>query len=100
VIRMDKCVWVDGGVTKACRVLRARLAPLGYRVVCKTSYADEILDILAKTSGCTVVSTDKRSNSFGWIYIDNKWIEHKSARDIATRIIKLIFSRSKYFLTR
>jgi len=88
---MEKCIWLDGGATKACRVLKARLVPLGYRIICKTDYADEILDIFAKASGCIVVSTDKRSNMFGWIYIDNKWIEHKSARDIATRILKLLY---------
>jgi len=86
-----RCVWLDGAATKACTVLRARLSALGYEVICKSDYADEILDVLAKTRGCIVVSTDKRAPSFGWIYIDFDWVKRKSARDIASRIIKELF---------
>jgi len=91
-MNVSRCIWLDGATTKACRVLKARLSQLGYEIICKTNYVDEILDKLAKLRGCIVVSTDKRSTSFGWIYIDIDWVRHKSARDIATRIVKLIFS--------
>jgi len=85
-----KCVWLDGGVAKACRVLKARLEPLGIRVVCRLSLPDGVIDELARREGCVVVSTDKMSPRFGWVLVDHKWVERKSARDIATRVIKLL----------
>jgi len=90
---MGVCIWLDGSVTKACRVLKARLKQFGVEVVCRTSLPDELIDELARTKGCIVVSTDKRGATFGWIVIDHAWIERKSSRDIASRVVKLVFGR-------
>jgi len=86
-----KCVWLDGGARKACGILKARLGPLGIKVVCRSSLPDEIIDGMARRDGCAVVTTDKEAAArFGWILLDFGWVEHKSARDIATRVLKLI----------
>lgn len=84
-----RCVWVDGALTKACRVLWARLGRLGWRVLCRKDLPDPTIAELASKMGCVVVSTDRfSSRRYGWVYIPHWYAERKSARDLATHIVK------------
>lgn len=84
------CIWLDGGLTKACRVLRARLGPLGWRVVCRTGLPDHAIAELARRMGCVVASTDRLAARLGWVYVPMGYASRKSARDLATHIVKLV----------
>ena len=89
--RRIKGIILDAGATKAARVLRARLSPLGYEV--RTSppgLPDEVLDGY-RARGYVIVSTDKDSLRLGWIYIPLEYAKRKSARDLASHITKLVF---------
>ena len=88
-----KGVILDGGVAKAYRVLRARLGPLGYDVrVSPPGLPDEVLDGY-RARGYVIVSTDKDALRLGWIYVPMSYARWKSARDLASHVIKLVFQR-------
>lgn len=93
---IPRCIWLDGMLVKACRVLRARLEPLGYRIVCKSRLPDDIIAALASASGCAIVTSDKGfarkrlTRGYNTIYIDARLASRKSARDLATLIIKTV----------
>ncbi|BES80467.1 hypothetical protein [Pyrodictium abyssi] len=54
-----RCVWLDGSLLKACRVLRARLGPLGYRAICRSGLPDGAIDAMAARAGCAVATSDE-----------------------------------------
>ena len=87
-----RCIWLDAMALKACRVLRARLEPLGYGIVCRSSLPDRVIAELALRWGCVVVTSDKRFASiyarYPVIFIPE--LEKKSARDAATAIMKAV----------
>ena len=91
-----QCIWLDGAVVKACRVLRARLAPLGYRVKCGSWMHDRTIEHVARMLGCVVVSSDRAPEPTDvpprvpWIYVPPWLPGRKSARDLATHILKLV----------
>ena len=95
------CIWLDGAVRKACRVLRARLLPLGYMVKCNSSMHDRTIEHIARMLGCVIVSSDRHPepndvpSRAPWIYIPHDLVARKNARDIATHIIKLVFGKNR-----
>ncbi len=90
------CIWLDAMLVKACRVLRARLAPLGYRVVCRSGLPDDLIAEVAARLGCIVVTTDKGfarkrvTRGYRVVYVDAGKAMEKSARDLATLILKTV----------
>ena len=87
-----RCIWLDGSLLKACRVLRARLTPLGFRVVCRAGLPDPALDEMAYRMGCTVASSDghvvRALRRACWALVPQWYVERKSSRDLATHILK------------
>ena len=93
---LPRCIWLDGSTRKAWRVLRARLRPFGYRIVCKSEVPDDVIEWLSRARGCVVATSDsKAARRFGWILVPNWYIERKSARDLATYLIKLLHLNSR-----
>ncbi|RUM47273.1 MAG: hypothetical protein DSY37_03220 [Hyperthermus sp.] len=92
---MGWCLWLDGSLLKACRVLKARLEPLGYLVVCRHSLPDRAIDSMAARMGCVVASTDQhiiRAVMLTcWTILPQEHVERKSARDLATLILKQVY---------
>jgi len=76
-----ECIWLDGAVRKACRVLRRRLEPLGYTFKCRSDLPDYYIDLFAKRLGCTaVVSSDRDASSmYGWIYIPPSYVGRRNS---------------------
>ena len=91
---MAGCVWLDGSLLKACRVLKARLEPLGVRVICRSSLPDGAIDQMAAQAGCTVATSDEHivraTMQACWAKIPQSYVERKSARDLATHILKQV----------
>jgi len=89
---LARCLWLDGSLLKACRVLRARLGPLGVRVVCRSGLPDRAIDYMASRAGCAVATTDQHVLAVAmqacWAKIPQGYAERKSARDLATHILK------------
>ena len=87
-----RCIWLDGSLLKACRVLRARLGPLGIRVICRHSLPDRAIDYMASRMGCAVATTDQHilraAMEACWAKTPQEYVERKSARDLATHILK------------
>ncbi len=96
---MGGCLWLDGAARKACRVLRARLRPLGYTVLCASWSSDRAMIHAARMWGCMIVSSDKHPGPTDlprpreWIYIPPDLVGRKSARDLASHIIKIALGR-------
>ena len=94
---MTRCLWLDGSLLKACRVLKARLEPLGYRVVCRSNLPDHAIDEMAARSGCVVATSDEHivraTMQACWAKIPQEYIERKSARDLATHILKQLYKQ-------
>lgn len=92
--RRGRCIWLDGPLLKACRVLRARLGPLGYRVVCRANLPDPLIAELAAKTGCALATTDEylaalaRRLGARAALIDAGRAARKSARDLATLILR------------
>lgn len=85
-----RCIVLDGGAAKAIRVLRARLAPLGVTIKpAPHGLPDFLVDALARVRGCVVVSTDRDGHRYGWVVVEPSYAARKSARDLASHIIKL-----------
>jgi len=89
------CIWLDGSLLKACRVLRARLGPLGYRVVCRSNLPDGAIDYMAARVGCVVATSDehvvRELTRACWAKVPQRYVEGKSARDLATHILKQLY---------
>ena len=86
-----KGIILDAGATKAYRVLRARLSPLGFEVrVNPPGLPDEILDRF-RIKGYVIISTDKDALRYGWVYIPYSYVVKKSAKDLSTHILKVLF---------
>ena len=82
---------LDAGATKAVRVLRARLGPLGYDVrVSPPGVPDVIVDGF-RLRGYVIVTTDRDGLRLGWVYIPLEYAGRKSARDLASHITKIVF---------
>ena len=91
---MARCIWLDGGVVKACRVLRARLELLGYRILCRTNLPDPVIVEIAERMGCVIVTTDEfMARRYSAVYIPMGRAAGKSARDLATLVIKTVLGR-------
>ncbi len=96
-----RCIWLDGGLVKACRVLRARLEPLGYRVICRFRLPDAEILRLAWLQGCIVATTDKWMSLLARltgmpvtvVHVPQERVEAKSSRDLATLVIKATLGR-------
>jgi len=93
-----KCIWLDGYARKACRALKRRLEPLGYRVICKSELPDKLIDKLALEWGCVVVTGDRHFaerpvHRAAWIYLPRRLAERRSSAKLATKIIKMVFTR-------
>ena len=73
-------------------MLRARLQPLGVRLVCRSNLPDPVIDYIAARSGCVVATSDEHIirvlMSACWVKIPQGYVERKSARDLATHILK------------
>ena len=89
---LARCLWLDGSLLKACRVLKARLGPLGYRVICRSGLPDRAIDEMASRAGCAVATSDEHiirgTMRACWAKTPQEYIERKSARDLATHILK------------
>ena len=86
-------ILLDGATTKAYRVLKARLSPLGIEVRTNPpGLPDPFLDRF-RLAGYVIVSSDKESNGYGWVYIPHEYVLRKSARDLSTHIIKIVLGR-------
>ena len=100
-MRRPRCIWLDGAARKACQVLRARLLPLGYIVKCNSWMHDRTMEHIARMLGCIIVSSDRRPEPNDvpprapWIYLPLDLIAGKSARDLATHIIKLALGKNE-----
>jgi len=93
------CIWLDGAARKACKVIKARLLPLGYTVKCNSQMHDRTMEHIARMLGCIIFSSDRHPEPndvpprVAWIYLPQDLIVRKNARDLATYIIKLAFGK-------
>ena len=81
------CIILHGAANKACRVLKARLEPLGHQVYC-SHLPLAAAEMHAEKRGCILVTSARCSKC---VVIDHSVVYRNSSRDLATRIIKTVF---------